>query len=72
MILDNVKRLCREHGTNITEVEKAVGIGTGSIYKWGKSSPSVNAAKLVADFNQDKTPVFLISAHEKPPLAVRR
>ncbi len=50
MILDNVKRLCREHGTNITELEKAVGIGTGSIYKWGKSSPSVNAAKLVADF----------------------
>lgn len=50
MILDNVKRLCREHGTNITELEKAVGIGTGSIYKWGKSSPSVTAAKLVADF----------------------
>lgn len=50
MILDNVKRLCRERGTNITELEKAVGIGTGSIYKWGKSSPSVNAAKLVADF----------------------
>lgn len=50
MILDNVKRLCRERGTSITELEKAVGIGTGSIYKWGKSSPSVNAAKLVADF----------------------
>ena len=50
MILDNVKRLCREHGTNITELEKAVGIGTGSIYKWGKSSPSVTAVKLVADF----------------------
>lgn len=50
MILDNVKRLCREHGTSIAELEKAVGIGTGSIYKWGKSSPSVNTAKLVADF----------------------
>ena len=50
MILDNVKRLCREHGTNITELEKAVGIGTDSIYKWGKSTPSVNAVKLVADF----------------------
>lgn len=50
MILDNVKRLCREHGTNITDLEKAVGIGTGSIYKWGKSSPSVISAKLVADF----------------------
>ena len=50
MILDNIKRLCRERGMNISELERAVGIGVGSIYKWGKSSPSVNAAKLVADF----------------------
>lgn len=50
MILDNVKRLCRKHGTNITELERSIGIGTGSIYKWGKSTPNVNAAKLVADF----------------------
>ena len=50
MILDNVKRLCREHGTSITELERAVGIGMGSVYKWGKSSPSVNAVKLMADF----------------------
>lgn len=50
MILDNVKRLCRKRGTSITELEKAIGIGTGSIYKWGKSSPNVNATKLVADY----------------------
>ena len=50
LILDNIKALCREHGTNITDVEKAVGIGFGTVYKWGKVSPSVANLKLVADY----------------------
>lgn len=50
MILDKIKVLCRERGTNITEVEKSVGIGFGTVYKWGKVSPSVANLKLVADY----------------------
>lgn len=50
MILDNIKRLCRERKTNITNLEKEVGIGFGTVYKWGKVSPSVGNLKLVADY----------------------
>ena len=50
MILDNIKRLCRERKTNITNREKEVGIGFGTVYKWGKVSPSVDNLKLVADY----------------------
>lgn len=50
MILDNIKRLCREHKTNITNMEKEVGLGFGTVYKWGKVSPSVDNLKLVADY----------------------
>ena len=50
MILDNIKRLCREHKTNITNMEKEVGLGYGTVYKWGKVSPSVDNLKLVADY----------------------
>ncbi|MFR1801741.1 MAG: helix-turn-helix domain-containing protein [Faecalispora jeddahensis] len=50
MILDNIKRLCRERKTNITNLEKEVGIGFGTVYKWGKVSPSVDNLKLVADY----------------------
>lgn len=48
MILDNVKRLCRERGTNITELEKAVGIGnwmkTGSLKTGAFELDSVSAS----------------------------
>ena len=50
MILDKIKRLCRERKTNITNLEKEVGIGFGTVYKWGKVSPSVDNLKLVADY----------------------
>ena len=50
LILDNIKRLCREHKTNITNMEKEVGLGFGTVYKWGKVSPSVDNLKLVADY----------------------
>lgn len=50
MILDNIKWLCREHKTNITNLEKEVGLGFGTVYKWGKVSPSVDNLKLVADY----------------------
>lgn len=50
LILDNIKRLCREHQTNITSLEKEVGLGFGTVYKWGKVSPSVDNLKLVADY----------------------
>ena len=50
LILDNIKRLCREHKTNITSVENEVGLGFGTVYKWGKVSPSVDNLKLVADY----------------------
>ena len=50
LILDNIKALCREHKTNITDLEKEVGLGFGTVYKWGKVSPSVANLKLVADY----------------------
>ena len=31
-------------------MEKEVGLGFGTVYKWGKVSPSVDNLKLVADY----------------------
>ena len=50
MILENIKRLCKERKTNIACLEKEVGVGAGTIYKWGKVSPSVDKLKAVADY----------------------
>ena len=50
MILENVKRLCKQKRTSIWALEKAIGIGNGTISKWETSSPSVDKLKRVADY----------------------
>lgn len=46
MILDNIKRLCREHKTNITNLEKEVGLGFGTVSKHIR--PIIDRAVYVA------------------------
>ena len=50
LILENVKRLCKQKQTSIWALEKALGIGNGTISKWETSSPSVDKLKRVADY----------------------
>ena len=50
MIVNNIKRLCADRKTKISELEVAVGLGKNTIYKWAESSPSVANLKLVADY----------------------
>lgn len=53
MIYENVKRLCKNKGTNIFQVEKACGIGNGVIGRWRNMgvTPSVpNLLKLAQYF----------------------
>lgn len=50
MILENIKRLCKERNTSIFALEKALGIGNGVIGKWSKSSPTVEKLAAVADY----------------------
>ena len=50
MIYENILKLCEKHGTNIMNVEKACGLGNGTISGWKDSNPRVDRLKLVADF----------------------
>lgn len=49
-MLENIKALCRERHVTLADVERACGLGKKSIYAWGTSAPSVERAKLVADY----------------------
>ena len=42
--------LSKQKGLSITELEKVLGLGNGTIGKWNKQSPSCNKVKLVANF----------------------
>ena len=48
--VQKIKELCDARGLNFSQLEKAVGLGNGTIGKWKDSSPRVDGAKRVADF----------------------
>jgi hypothetical protein len=50
LILDNIRRLCRERSLTFKDLERRTGIGNGVIAKWAKCSPRVDTLKKVADY----------------------
>ncbi|WP_058301725.1 helix-turn-helix domain-containing protein [Gorillibacterium timonense] len=49
-MLEVIQSLCKDRGISIFKLEKELGFGNGTIYKWEKSSPAVEKLKKVADF----------------------
>lgn len=49
-MLDIIQKLCKEKGISIFKLEKELGFGNGTIYKWDKSSPAVDKLKRVAEY----------------------
>ncbi|MFV0519785.1 MAG: helix-turn-helix domain-containing protein [Lachnospirales bacterium] len=49
-IVDKIKELCKRKNTNLSSLELELGFGKGTIYKWDKSSPSIDKLSKVASF----------------------
>ena len=49
-MLEKIKRLCVDRGISIAKLEQSVGLGAGTVYKWGVVSPGVDKLKAVADY----------------------
>ncbi|ACL77367.1 helix-turn-helix domain-containing protein [Ruminiclostridium cellulolyticum] len=53
-MLKKIKQLCSQNNLTISELEKKLNFGNGTIHKWGNAQPSVSKVKSVADyFNVD-------------------
>lgn len=50
MIYDCVKQLCSNEGMTITELERTLKFGNGTIHNWDKVNPSVEKVRLVAEY----------------------
>ena len=52
MVLDNVKRLCRERNVSLAKLERSAHIGNGVIARWDNPNrgPSAKNLKAVADY----------------------
>ena len=47
-VSENIKRLCKEKGTSMYKVERELGIGNGTIGKWGKNGRVPNYDTLLS------------------------
>lgn len=58
-IVENIKRLCKKHGTTIPKLGIELGFGNGAIYNWDKSSPSIDKVQRVAEYFKESVDVVL-------------
>jgi len=59
-LLENIQYLCKDHNISVPKLEKELGLGNGSIYKWGSSSPTVDKLQKVADYFKVSTEYLLL------------
>lgn len=51
VLIDNIRRLCDEHGIKITNLEKELGFGAGIISRWGNDAdPSLSKILQIAEY----------------------
>lgn len=49
-IYNKIKGLCDNREINVTQLEKGLGLGNGTIRRWDVSSPSINKLVKVANY----------------------
>ncbi len=50
MIYERIAGLCADRGIAVRQLEKAIGLGNGTIGAWREKLPRVDRLKKVADF----------------------
>ena len=59
MIYSNVKKICDERKISIASLERAIGLGNGTISGWRNSCPRVDILKKVTDYFEVSLEYFL-------------
>ena len=65
--LERVKQLADEQGISIPDLEKKLGFGNGSIYKWSKSTPSGDKLIAISDYFNVSTDFLLGRSNLRRP-----
>lgn len=58
-IYDRIKELASAKHVSVAELERHLGFSNGSLYKWSKTSPSIDKVKTVADYFNVSTDYLL-------------
>ena len=49
-IFENIEKLCTKNHITITQLERTLNFGNGTIFRWKTSSPSVDNLQKVAKY----------------------
>ena len=49
-LVERIKKLAKEHGTNLANLERALGISNGVIRRWDNASPTCDKLLRIADY----------------------
>lgn len=72
-IYDRIKELASAKHVSVAELERHLGFSNGSLYKWSKTSPSIDKVKTVADYFNVSTDYLLGRSKDvKDPVAYFR
>lgn len=50
MILEKIKELCSGKDITVTELERILGFGNGTIHNWNVRNPTVDKLQKVAEY----------------------
>ncbi len=68
MLLDKIKKLCKEKGITINKLEQLAGLSQRSIGKWDTSAPSADKLQRVADYFNVSTDYLLGRTDNPAPI----
>lgn len=49
-MVETIRKLCNAAGITINQLEKATGLGRGTIYRWDEKQPGIDKASAVAEY----------------------
>lgn len=58
-IFENIEKLCTKNHITITQLERELKFGSGTIFRWKTSSPSVDNLQKVAKYFKIKVEKLL-------------
>lgn len=71
-IYERVKKLCKSKGTSVYALEKELGIGNGTIGKWGKNGRVPNYSTLAAVAEALEIPITSLMEDDDPLYSAAR
>ncbi|MDU4960164.1 MAG: helix-turn-helix transcriptional regulator [Sporomusaceae bacterium] len=70
-LVSKIQNLCQYQDISILQLEKKLGLSRGAVYKWDRSSPSIDKVLKVAQYFGTPVDDLLLEDQDTEPTAVQ-